>query len=97
MRLPLAIGAVVLGYVYGEKTMPSVHATGVEAYLDSPEFEAALADDDGLAAKEHLAAGRAIYYGDERYPDGLVKEYPNGRKRLVAVTPDGEVLVIRDL
>ncbi len=77
--------------------MPSVNAAGVEAYLDSPEFEAAFADDDGLAAKEHLAAGRAIYYGDDRYPDGLVKEYPDGRKQLVAVTLEGEVCVIRNL
>lgn len=34
----------------------SVNATGVEAYLDSPDFEAALANDDGLAAIEHLVS-----------------------------------------
>lgn len=68
-----------------------------ESYLDSPELEAALSNDDGLAAKQHLAAGRAIYYADDSYPEGLVKKYPDGRKQLVAVTADGKDVVIRDL
>ncbi|MRR50426.1 MAG: hypothetical protein EG825_05855 [Rhodocyclaceae bacterium] len=65
--------------------------------MDSPEFDAALANDDGLAAKQHLAAGRAIYYGDERYPEGLVKEYPDGRKQLVTIDVQRKVTVLRDL
>lgn len=31
------------------------------------------ARDDGLAAHEHLAAGRSIYYADEECPGGIVK------------------------
>jgi len=68
-----------------------------ESYLDSPELEAAIANDDGMAAKQHLAAGRAIYYADDRYPEGLVKKYPDGRKQLVAVSAEGKVSVIRNL
>ena len=68
-----------------------------EAFLSSPAFEMALANDDGLAAKQHLEAGRPIYYGDERYPDGLVKKYPDGRKQLVSVSAAGEISVICDL
>lgn len=59
-------------------------------------FTNALAADRGEAAKEHLAAGRAIYYGDDRYRDGVVKEYPDGRRQLVTFQDDVEVL-LRDL
>jgi hypothetical protein len=66
-------------------------------YLSSIEFINALAHDDGLAAKQHLAAGRPIYYGDERYPEGLIKKYPDGHRQIVAVDPDGKITVVRDL
>ncbi len=68
-----------------------------ESFLASPEFEQAIASDDGLAAQQHLDAGRPIYDGDERFPDGLVKKYPDGRKQLVSVSADGQVSIIRDL
>lgn len=68
-----------------------------DAFLSSPEFEAAFVNDDGLAAQQHLAAGRPIYYGDARYPGGLVKKYPDGRKQLVSISADGKVAVIRDI
>ena len=68
-----------------------------EKYLSSSEFVNALANDDGFAAKQHLAAGRPIYYGDDRYPEGLIKEYPNGSRQIVSVDPDGKITVIRDL
>jgi len=77
--------------------MPVLTATENEAFLASPAFEMVLANDDGLAAKQHLAAGRPIYYGDDRYPSGLVKKYPDGRKQLVTVSASGEISVIRDL
>lgn len=60
-------------------------------------FTTALASDDGAEAKRHLAAGRAIYYGDDRYPDAVVKEFPNGRRQLVTFTDDDTEVVIRDL
>jgi hypothetical protein len=48
-------------------------------------FEAVLAHDDGAAAKEHLAAGRAIYYREEDTPPGLViREQPDGRREFVS-------------
>ena len=68
-----------------------------EAFLASPAFERALANDDGLAAKQHLDAGRPIYYGDERYPNGLIKKFPDGRKQLVSVSASGEISVICDI
>lgn len=77
--------------------MTTTARTAAESFLDSPEFEAALANDDGQAAKEHLAAGRPIYYGDDRYPEELIKEYPDGHKQLVVVSAEGKVTVIRDL
>ncbi len=59
-------------------------------------FTRALASDAGEEAKRHIAAGRAIYFGDDRFPDGVVKEYPDGRRQLVNFQDDREV-VIRDL
>lgn len=56
-----------------------------------------IASDDGQAASMHLAAGRPIYYADRRYPDGLVKRSPNGRKQLVSVDGNGVISVIREL
>jgi hypothetical protein len=68
-----------------------------EAFLDSPDFEQALMNDDGLGAKQHLAAGRAIYYGDEDRPEGIIKEYPDGRRQLIAVSNKGEQTVLCQL
>ena len=68
-----------------------------EAFLASSKIEDVLANDDGLAAREHLAAGHPIYYGDDRYPDGVVKEYPDERLQLVTVTDSEQITVIRDL
>jgi len=56
-----------------------------------PIIEAASREDDGEAARAHLAAGRAIYYGEHDTPAGLVvKEYPDGRRELVRFDHLGE-------
>lgn len=68
-----------------------------EIFLSSVDLEKAIVDDDRLAAQQHLAAGRPIYYGDSAFPDGLVKKYPDGRKQLVSVSEDGKITVIRDI
>lgn len=60
-------------------------------------FTNALAQDKGEEAHRHLAAGRAIYYGDDRYPDAVVKEYPDGRRQLVTFADDDTEVVVRDL
>jgi hypothetical protein len=59
-------------------------------------FTHALANDKGEEAGRHLAAGRAIYYCDDRFKDALVKEYPDGRRQLVTFKDDAEVF-LRDL
>lgn len=61
------------------------------------EVAKSIANDDGLAAKQHLAAGRSIYYADQRYPGGLVKKFPDGRKQLVSVERSGAISVIKDI
>lgn len=63
----------------------------------APEFEREFIADDGRAAEGHLAAGRVIYYRDPVWPDGIVKEYPGGRRQLVAATLGGADTVLRDL
>lgn len=67
------------------------------AYLDSEEFVRDLANDDGSAAKEILAAGFPIYYCDDHYPDLLVKKFPNGHRQLITLGPDRVETIIRDL
>jgi hypothetical protein len=64
---------------------------------DFEDIVRGIINDDGRAAMEHLAAGRAIYYGDEMYPDEIVREWPDGRRELVAVSAEGEVIVIREI
>jgi hypothetical protein len=57
-------------------------------------FGEKLGADDGAAAREHLAAGRPIYYCEETTPDGLcIKEFPNGRRELVRFDLDGEHVI----
>lgn len=68
----------------GRKSDSLDHMTPEEERGFLAAFEADLTHDDGAAAKEHLAAGRAIYYCDDDTPVGLViKRYPDGRRELV--------------
>jgi hypothetical protein len=62
---------------------------------DWDEFERKLANDDGAAAKEHLAAGFPIYYREDDTPEGAcLKEYPEGHRELVTFSLEqGEVFV----
>ena len=58
------------------------------------ELVAAVRNDDGAAAKEHLAAGRAVYYSEDDTPDELlIKEYPDGRRELVRFDEAGDEVV----
>ncbi|MEO8121214.1 MAG: hypothetical protein ABI606_18065 [Rhodoferax sp.] len=61
------------------------------------EIERAVHSDDGMAAKAHLAAGRAIYNGDPQYPGQIVKQYPDGRRQFVSIDEKSAVTVIRDI
>ena len=57
-------------------------------------FEHAAMHDDGAAAAGHLAAGRAIYYGEDDTPKGIViKEYPDGYREMVRFEGRDEVVV----
>jgi hypothetical protein len=62
---------------------------------DWEEFERQLANDDGGAAKAHLAAGNPIYYTEADTPEHTcLKEYPDGRRELVTFDLErGEVFI----
>lgn len=51
-------------------------------------------DDDGAAAKSHLAAGRPIYYCEDAYPNYMIRKWPDGRRELVTLTSMAEILVV---
>lgn len=55
-------------------------------------FTQALANDDGGAVRAHLRAGRAVYYRDADYADGVIKELPGGERQLVHLVDGAEVL-----
>lgn len=55
---------------------------------------AGLERDGDFAAREHLAAGRPIYYVDDDTPDELlIKKHPDGRRELVRYRRDGDEVV----
>ncbi len=56
-----------------------------------------IAHDDGQAAKQHLAAGRAIYHVDDRYPDGVVRKHSDGRRQLVTIGAGREITILQEL
>ena len=57
-------------------------------------LEKVLANDDGAAAKEHLAAGRPITYRDPHFPNAIMRKWPNGRRELIDVDESGNVTVL---
>jgi hypothetical protein len=61
-------------------------------------FERVLDSDTGEAVKQHLAAGRPIYYADPAYPEQVVKQFPDGRRQLVHFErPTGVETFLKDL
>ena len=75
-----------------ENTMNIIQATDI-----AREIERGILLDDGRAAKAHLAAGRAIYYEEQRFPGQTIREYPDGRRQLVAIDQNSVVTVLKEL
>lgn len=65
--------------------------------LSDDELEALFAEmfnDDGAAAREHLARGNPIYVSTPDTPKGTVeKRFPDGTRQLVRFDLDGEHVV----
>lgn len=60
-------------------------------------FETALKNDDGEAARKHLAAGRWITYRDPHLSNQLVREWPNGKKEVIEADLNGNIVVLKSL
>ena len=58
---------------------------------------AILSDDDGAAAREHLAAGRFITYRDRSLSNSLVREWPDGRREMIKADEKGNITVLKQL
>ncbi|MEJ7804786.1 MAG: hypothetical protein WKG03_02550 [Telluria sp.] len=55
-------------------------------------------DDDGQAACQHLAAGRPITFCDQRFPDKIIRKWPDGRHEFVDVDlTTGAVIILGDV
>lgn len=67
----------------------------VEEKIFWTALEKVLANDDGAAAQEHLAAGRPITYRDPHFPDAIMRKWPDGRRELIDVDENGNVTVLR--
>jgi hypothetical protein len=68
----------------------------------TPEEEAAwiaeMTSDNESAAREHLAAGRAISYREDSTPPRhVIREYPDGHRELIFIDTDGKEHVVRPL
>lgn len=76
-----------------KQTIPSVTTDSLEnlplALLED--------EDDGEAARSHLAAGRWVTYRDPTYSYLLVREWPDGRRELVHADVDGNVRVLQSI
>lgn len=72
-----------------------MNATEEKNFFSS--FEKTISNDDGQAAKAHLAAGRAIYYCLDQFKDSVVREWPDGRRELVRVSAEGKPIILRVL
>jgi hypothetical protein len=71
---------------------------GVEEARLLREIDVAFSCDEGTAVREHLAAGRSIYYREESTPAGLViRRNPDGSRQLVKFTAERTELVICEL
>ncbi|MET2530389.1 hypothetical protein [Ralstonia pseudosolanacearum] len=87
----------------GMKTLPELRIDGLE-YMTAKEtqrfwkrVEWVLAHDNGEAARSHLAAGNPIYCADENFPNGLVRQWPDGMRELVSIGRTGTITVIQTL
>ena len=58
------------------------------------EIERAIVYDDGQAAREHLEAGRPIYFIRSGQ---IIKKLPDGREQIVDISDSGVVRIIQDL
>jgi hypothetical protein len=76
-------------------TLPKISNDEAELVFD--RLLSIVLEDTGETAREHLAAGHAVYYGDDAYPDFVIKKYPDGREELVDFDKDGNEFTIRSL
>jgi len=60
-------------------------------------IDTAFGDNDGAAAKRHLAAGRSVYYREPNTPPGhVIRKHPDGSRQLVRFAADGTEHVVTE-
>lgn len=91
-------------YITGEATLDDLfeHARDYARKCEvQSELIAALIEsefDDGEAARQHLSAGRSITFCDERFPDKIIRKWPDGRHEFVDMDlTTGAVIVLGEV
>ena len=65
------------------------------AEYTAKDFEADLKACEGISiADEKLKAGLSVTYRDERYPEKLIREYPDGRRVFIDMDGEGNEIVV---
>ena len=74
------------------------HLSGAEELNLLKAIDAAFSCDDGTAVREHLAAGRPIYYREANTPAGhVIRKNPDGTRQLVKFGRDRSEVVVSEL
>lgn len=60
-------------------------------------FDRQMQKGDGSAAERHLKAGRPVYYTEPRHPKVLIRKWPDGRREVVDLDENDEVVVLSQL
>lgn len=64
-----------------------------QQFFDNLEKELSEGSDE--VAKSHLAAGRAIYIGDDEFPGKVIRLYPDGRREIIGLDENYSLVVER--
>lgn len=73
------------------------HMTPEQEKVFFKKFERELSEMDDSAARETLAMGIPICYSDDRYPGETIREYPDGRRELIDMDEEYNIIVKRVL
>lgn len=73
-------------YIDGIATLDDLHNHAIAFAMEKM-------GDGGEATEYHLAADRPIYYSEDAYPNGIIREWPDGRREFVNLSVKGIIFI----